>query len=47
MDDARLEELAASIKANGVIQPIVVRTTPTAIASSPANADGARRSAPG
>ncbi len=25
MDDARLEELAASIKANGVIQPIVVR----------------------
>ncbi len=27
MDDARLEELAASIKANGVIQPIVVRTT--------------------
>ena len=28
MDDARLEELAASIKANGVIQPIIVRTTP-------------------
>ena len=28
MDDAGLEELAASIKANGVIQPIVVRTTP-------------------
>jgi ParB family chromosome partitioning protein len=27
MDDARLEELAASIKANGVIQPIVVRRT--------------------
>ena len=27
MDDARLEELAASIKANGVIQPIVVRNT--------------------
>jgi ParB family chromosome partitioning protein len=25
MDDARLEELAASIKANGIIQPIVVR----------------------
>ena len=25
MDDARLEELAASIKANGVIQPILVR----------------------
>jgi len=28
MDDARLGELAASIKANGVIQPIIVRTTP-------------------
>ena len=27
MDDARLTELAASIKANGVIQPIVVRQT--------------------
>jgi ParB family chromosome partitioning protein len=27
MDDARLGELAASIKANGVIQPIVVRNT--------------------
>ena len=27
MDDARLAELAASIKANGVIQPIVVRQT--------------------
>jgi ParB family transcriptional regulator, chromosome partitioning protein len=27
IDDARLEELAASIKANGVIQPIVVRKT--------------------
>jgi ParB family chromosome partitioning protein len=27
MDDARLEELAASIRANGVIQPIVVRKT--------------------
>ena len=25
MDDARLEELAASIKANGIIQPILVR----------------------
>src|SRR5512142_49561 len=25
MDDARLDELAASIKSNGVIQPIVVR----------------------
>src|SRR5688572_6151240 len=27
MDDARLEELARSIKANGVIQPILVRRT--------------------
>jgi ParB family transcriptional regulator, chromosome partitioning protein len=27
MDDAKLEELARSIKANGVIQPIVVRRT--------------------
>jgi ParB family transcriptional regulator, chromosome partitioning protein len=27
MDDARLEELAASIKANGIIQPILVRRT--------------------
>jgi ParB family chromosome partitioning protein len=27
IDDARLEELAASIKANGIIQPIVVRNT--------------------
>ena len=47
MDDARLEELAASIKANGVIQPIIVRTTPEGIASSPANAGGARRAARG
>jgi ParB family chromosome partitioning protein len=27
MDDGRLEELAASIKANGIIQPILVRRT--------------------
>src|SRR5215218_9914837 len=27
MDDGKLEELAASIKANGVIQPILVRRT--------------------
>jgi len=27
LDDARLEELARSIRANGVIQPIIVRTT--------------------
>ena len=46
MDDARLEELAASIKANGVIQPIVVRARPaTATASSPASAAGAPRGA--
>ena len=25
MDDARIEELARSIRANGIIQPIVVR----------------------
>jgi ParB family chromosome partitioning protein len=29
MDDAKLEELAASIKANGIIQPILVRRTGT------------------
>jgi ParB family transcriptional regulator, chromosome partitioning protein len=29
MDDARLEELAQSIKANGIIQPILVRRTGT------------------
>jgi ParB family transcriptional regulator, chromosome partitioning protein len=29
MDDARLEELTASIKANGIIQPILVRRTGT------------------
>src|SRR5687768_7620977 len=27
MDDAKLDQLAASIKANGVIQPILVRRT--------------------
>ena len=30
MDDAKLTELAESIKANGVIQPILVRRTGTA-----------------
>ena len=40
------EELAGSIKANGVIQPILVRRTGDTSASSPANAAGARRSAP-
>ena len=29
MDDARLQELAHSIKANGIIQPILVRRTGT------------------
>ena len=29
MDDARLDELAASIKSNGIIQPILVRRTGT------------------
>jgi ParB family chromosome partitioning protein len=29
MDDAKLEELAQSIRANGIIQPILVRKTPT------------------
>ena len=47
-EDARLDELARSIKANGIIQPIVVRRgRRRAIASSPASADGAPRSAPG
>ena len=47
VDDARLEELAQSIRAHGVIQPIVVRRVgrrPTR--SSPANAAGARRGRP-
>ena len=45
MDEAKLEELAASIHANGVIQPILVRRTGEPIASSPASGAGARRSA--
>jgi hypothetical protein len=53
MDDAKLEELAASIRSQGVIQPIVVREhvgadgkggAPTR--SSPANAAGVRRNVP-
>ena len=39
------EDLARSIRANGVIQPIVVRRSATATRSSPASAAGARRSA--
>jgi len=48
-----LEELAASIKANGVLQPIVIRAlrrasaTGCATKSSPASAAGRRRSLPG
>ena len=46
-DDARIDELARSIKSNGVIQPIVVRRVGRrATRSSPANAAGAPRSAP-
>ena len=46
MDDARLEELAQSIKANGIIQPILVRRDRRPrIASSRASGDGALRSA--
>jgi hypothetical protein len=47
---AKLEDLARSIKANGVIQPIVVRASrarwagASAIRSSPASAAGAPRS---
>ena len=47
MDEAKIEELARSIRANGIIQPIVVRRVETAdTRSSPANGAGARRSAP-
>ena len=45
MDEAKLAELAESIKAQGVIQPIVVRDLRRrhASRSSPANAAGALR----
>ena len=47
---AELDELAASIKERGIIQPIVVRTVARRARqlsrSSPANGAGARRSAP-
>ena len=46
-----LEELAASLKAHGIVQPIVVRPVAgidaSATRSSPASGAGARRSAPG
>ena len=44
MDDGKLDELATSIRANGIIQPILVRRTGKTYASSPASGDGARRS---
>ena len=48
MDPAKLSELAESIKAQGVIQPIVVRELARASTrSSPANAAGAPRRKPG
>ena len=47
MADDKLEELAASIKANGVIQPIVVRATPDGYRIIAGNAGGARPAARG
>ena len=45
-DEAALDELAASIAARGVIQPVIVRPQArAAISWSPANAAGAPRSA--
>src|SRR5438128_2242393 len=44
VDDARLQELAQSIRANGIIQPIVVRTVGDRfqiIAASPATSSRA------
>ena len=46
-DEDALDELAESIAARGLIQPIVVRPHGTAIRSSPASAAGARPSARG
>jgi hypothetical protein len=46
MDEAKIEELARSIRANGIIQPIVVRRSSTATRSSPARDAGAPPSAP-
>jgi hypothetical protein len=42
-DDARLDDLANSIKSNGVIQPIVVRKVGDSTTSSRVSAGGARR----
>jgi ParB family chromosome partitioning protein len=41
-DDARLEELAQSIRANGMIQPIVVRKAPVTASGTSAGAGTAR-----
>jgi hypothetical protein len=46
VDDSRLRELAESIKANGIIQPIIVRRDGDRSRSSPASAGGAPRSSP-
>src|SRR3569832_2002109 len=35
IDDLKLDELAQSIRANGVIQPVIVRKTPGADAAPP------------
>ena len=47
IDDGKLEELTASIRANGIIQPILVRRTGRNTESLLASGDGARRSAQG
>ncbi len=49
-DEAELDELAASIRERGIVQPILVRPLPdrrTATRSSPASGAGGRRSWPG
>ncbi|MDO8795507.1 MAG: ParB/RepB/Spo0J family partition protein [Vicinamibacterales bacterium] len=43
IDDDKLEELARSIRANGVIQPIVVRRAPSSGAGGASGASGAGR----
>jgi ParB family chromosome partitioning protein len=47
MDPGSLEELAESIRSQGIMQPILVREIAAAASkSSPANAAGARRRSP-
>ena len=47
-NDEKLKELAASIKEQGVIQPIIVHKAAAAIGSLPANGGGGRpRGSPG